>query len=272
MSLTSWSSALRLPSPDRWKEFRCGGGCGLVERRPILPADPLCRDCRRRQSEASERERTAELDLGKAMAVAGVPPLYRDATRSRMEADAGKPWGETTGLVQLARWCSAQWCSAQWCSAQWCSSQWCQAPLCQADARRPEDWIVLIYGASQRAGCLASAVFREMLASGLRGRCALMSEWLNELRAGFDRGSGVSSRQVFGDLAAAEVLLLLHVQRPESEWGCQQVADLLMMRRVHLRPTIVTAGYRRWDRIRGIHPSLRDLEIREGLRVPVASG
>ena len=33
--------------------------------------------------------------------------------------------------------------------------------------------------------------------------------------------------------------------------------------------TIVTAGYWWWDRIREIHPSLEDLEIRKGLRIPV---
>ena len=180
-----WSSGLRLPDPGRWKEFRCGGGCGLVERRPVLPVDRLCRDCRRRRSEATRRDELAGVDVDKALAAAGVPPLYR----------GGAPaWERTPGLRHLAQWC-------------------------QPDGRRPEDWMVLIYGSSQRAGCLASAVFRETLASGLRGRCALMSEWLNELRSGFDRGSGVNFGQVFGDLATAEVVLLLHVQRPESEWG-----------------------------------------------------
>lgn len=222
-----------LPPPGEWPELECPG-CGGRDRRPFHSEDGLCASCRRaREEEAVEEGRRAiRRELALHLGVAGVPVLYAGSSRAAWEAKHGR-WADDPGLRKLVGWPGAG------------------------------GGLLVVYGHGERSTRLATAVLGEALCRGLTCVFRDASEWLRELRNGFD--SDASSQRAWERLAEAAVAVLAGLgtrgeMRAMSPWSRGELADLIEYRRVRRRPTILTSRASSWRALAELHPRLEGLE------------
>lgn len=240
MTTSTWfgSRVLPLPPPSDWPAFVCSR-CGARDRRPFPPDDGLCGPCRWAESDAARRDRLAVVrqELSGHLRAAGVPELFAECSRAAWERQWG-PWGEDRGLRRLVGW-----------------------PGSNGEAG---DVLIVVYGGGHRATWLGTSIFSEALCQGLAGVWREASEWLRALRSSFGREQRYE--RVWSEVAEAGVLLVNGLEDPAEveaigSWGCAQLADLLELRRVGRKPTIVTSRMVSWKGLRRLHPKLAGLDV-----------
>lgn len=223
-------SRLTAPSADPavWPEFRCGG-CGHTDRRPVLPADGLCRTCAQAAAAAAARSGAPDV-VAERLREYGVPVRYRGFSRAAWESLYGT-WESAALLKPLVSWTG-----------------------------QGEEWLVLIFGPGfgQRKTGLGTALFGEAVRRGLDGCWIDQSFWVRDLQANF---RSENYDRVWRRPAAAAVTLIddfggVQGLQMQSGFWRREVVDLIRFRESNRLPTIVVANLTQWNEVGRVHQCL----------------
>ncbi len=109
----------------------------------------------------------------------------------------------------------------------------------------------------------------EALCRGLAGVFRDASEWLRELRRGFESGrsEGAWERLAEATVAVVAGLGTRAEMRSMSPWSRGELAELIEYRRVRRRATILTSRASSWRSLGELHPKLERLD---GLKLKIS--
>lgn len=189
----------------------CGGtGFKIVERDGIEAAQ---------RCECVARGRSA-----RALISAQIPPLYRNASFENFSVQVGNP--VSAGIVQKAFTTARSY-----------------AREFPAGLQKPGLLFVGDPGTGKTH--LAVGVLRRLIERGFEGLFCDYQGLLESMRAGFDAGSGMASREAYQRALECEVLLLddLGAQRV-TDWVEDTITALITYRCNHNKPIIATTNLR----------------------------
>jgi DNA replication protein DnaC len=198
-----------------------------------MPEAAICEVCggtgwkivRKGEMEGAERcECVVRERSGRLLEAAGIPPLYRDATFENFSLLSENPI--STGILQRAFTTARAYAR--------------EYPL---GLQKPGLLFVGDPGSGKTH--LAVAVIRRLMERGFEAVFVDYQQLLENLRAGFDEGSGIASREAYQRALECEVLLLddLGAHRV-TEWVEDTITALITYRCNHGKPVVATTNLR----------------------------